>query len=158
METNEAIEYRSKFNGLYKECEDIYRCSAKILGISECAMWVLSILSEQEFPPTQRQLCEQLSQPKQTIHSTIASLEKQGLVRLSPVAGNRKEKQVVLTADGKQYIAIKIKPLINVEQEIFIEMGKKDSNEYLRLMQKYITIYRTRMESVLQAMQTNQES
>lgn len=156
METNEAIAYRSKFNGLYKECEDIYRCSARFLGISVCAMWVLSVLSEQEIPPTQRQLCEQLSQPKQTINSTITSLEKQGFVRLLPVSGNRKEKQVVLTEEGKQYTDQKVKPFINVEQEIFIEMGEKDSEEYLKLMQKYITIYRKRVEDVLQNMEAKQ--
>lgn len=153
MENSQAREYRCKFNGLYKECEDIYRCSAKFLNISVCTMWVLCVLSEQEIPPTQRQLCEQLSQPKQTINSTIASLERQGIVQLTPVSGNRKEKQVVLTKEGIQYVNEKIKPFINVEQEIFIEMGEKDSDEYLRLMQKCITIYREKIESVLQNMQ-----
>lgn len=153
METNAAIEYRCRFNGFYKECEDIYRCSAKFLNISECAMWVLSVLVEQETPPTQRQLCEQLSQPKQTINSTITNLEKREIVRLLPIAGNRKEKQVVLTEKGIQYTNEKIKPFIKAEQEIFMEMGEKDSEEYLRLMQEYITVYRKKVECILQNME-----
>lgn len=155
MENHKATHYRCIFNGLYKECEDLYRCSAKFLNISVCAMWVLSVLVEQEKPLTQRRLCEQLSQPKQTINSTIANLEKQELVHLLPVSGNRKEKQVMLTEKGIQYANQKIKPFINAEQELFIEMGEKDCDEYLRLTQKYITIYRKKIAGVLQNMEEN---
>lgn len=152
MENQEAAKYRCRFNSLYKECEDAYRCSAKFLHISECAMWVLSVLFELETPPTQRQICEQLCQPKQTIHSTIASLERQGMIRLSPVPGNRKEKQVSLTEKGMRYANQKIKPFIDLEKDTFIEMGETDSEEYLRLMQKYLTIYQEKMETLLQNM------
>lgn len=149
MEAQEIKFYINRFNALYKKCDDLYRSVARHLNISESGLWILSSLAEEEKPLNQRILGEHLSQPRQTINSAIKNLESKNIIQLVTLEGNQKEKRIVLTEIGEQFVQTNIIPVLNAERAIFKEMGKDESEELLRLMQKYVGIYDEAIKEIL---------
>lgn len=124
MKVEEIKSYVNRFNELYKKCNNLYRSVARQLNISECALWILSSLAVTDTPLTQSNLGQQLSQPRQTIHSAIKTLESKEIIQLVALEGNQKEKQVVLTNLGEQYVQSNIMPVLEAERAIFARNGK----------------------------------
>lgn len=149
MQVEEIKSYVNRFNELYKKCNDLYRSVARQLNISECALWILSSLAVTDTPLTQSNLGQQLSQPRQTIHSAIKTLESKEIIQLVALEGNQKEKQVVLTNLGEQYVQSNIMPVLEAERAIFARMGKEESEELIRLMQKYVEVYDKQIDQLL---------
>lgn len=149
MMVEEIKSYVNRFNELYKKCNDLTRSVARQLNISECALWILSSLAVTDTPLTQSNLGQQLSQPRQTIHSAIKTLESKEIIQLVSLEGNQKEKQVVLTNLGEQYVQSNIMPVLEAERAIFARMGKKESEELIRLMQKYVEVYDKQIDQLL---------
>lgn len=65
---------------IYKDLDRIYTRFAKACGLSDGEYWTLVMIKEG--CTTQKEIWEQLSVNKQTIHSAIKQLIKKGLIQL----------------------------------------------------------------------------
>ena len=126
------------FNRLYKQMDETYHQYAKKLGISDTTLWILYSLYESNVSYTQRELCSVWHYPPQTIHSSLKNLEKQGLLRLDSIPGNRKNKQIVLTKQGEQVMLSIISRLVTAEQHAFRALSEKEQDDLLNLTKKYV--------------------
>ncbi len=126
------------FNRLYREMDEIYHVYAKRRGISDTAFWLFYSLYGEQISYTQRELCAAWHYPPQTINSALKSLEKQGLIALEPIPGNQKNKQIVLTADGRALAEQVISPLILAELQAFQAMPESQRTLLLELTQNYV--------------------
>ena len=75
---------------LLREQDSIYHNTAVRFGLSDTAMRVLYLVSETDEVLTQQDLCRQNFSAKQTIHTAINGLVKNGFVELIPIPGTRK--------------------------------------------------------------------
>ena len=105
------------FNRLYKEMDEIYHIYAKKQGVSDAALWLMYSLYERDAGYTQRELCSAWHYPPQTVNSSLKNLEKQGLIALTAIPGNKKNKLVVLTEKGKEMTQRIISALVLAEQK-----------------------------------------
>ena len=87
------------FTPLLAQFDKIYYELAKRHGESYFGMWVLE---ERPEGVTQKQLCEILYSPKQTVNSLVASFVRRGLVETKPNSTDGRSKLHVLTAAGKE--------------------------------------------------------
>ena len=78
--------------------DKIYYDLAKRHGESYFGMWVLEEIGDKPEGVTQKQLCEILYSPKQTVNSLIASYVRRGLVETKPNSSDGRSKLHVLTA------------------------------------------------------------
>ena len=60
-----------EFDNIMKENDDIYRCAARLLGLSDSAFWILYAFRVEKEELTLREICNVLYQPKQTVHSAL---------------------------------------------------------------------------------------
>lgn len=127
------------FNRIYKEMDQIYHMYAKQCGLSDASLWLLYSLCERE-TYTQREICAAWHYPPQTINSALKALEKQGFIVLEPIAGNQKNKLVVLTQEGEALKESVICPLILAEQEAFAGLSKRERESLLMLTKKYVEL------------------
>ena len=125
------------YNRTYKDVDELYNNYAKMCGLSESDFWILYALAEAGSVRTQKDLCEWWSLSKQTINSALKNLEKEGVVTLSSSSENKKSKYITLTDKGLDMVDKYIKPLMNAELAAFEIMGKKETQEYLRLNKIY---------------------
>ena len=111
------------FNQLYKEMNEIYHAYAKEQGISDTVLWILYSLYENNASYIQKELCSEWHYPPQTINSALKALEKQGIISLETIPGNRKNKLVSLTEDGKVLTQKIIARLTDAEQNAILNMA-----------------------------------
>ena len=127
------------FNQIYKEMDETYHLYAKQHGLSDANLWLLYSLYESE-ALTQKEICSVWHYSPQTINSALKNLEKQGLLVLEEIPGNRKNNRVALTETGRELTETVILPLILAEQKAFRGLQKEERSALLALTQKYIKL------------------
>ncbi len=135
-------------NQLVKEMEEIYRLYAKKSGVSETAFWILYCVRERKEPYTQKELCDLWSYSRQTINSALKNMQAQGLIRLALAEGNRKNKQILLTSEGKELVKRVIDPLMQAEQNTFAQLGMDNVEQYLQLERRHVQALRKQIEGI----------
>ncbi len=138
-----------EFNQLYKKMKEIYHLYAKSLGISDMAFWLLYSLHESSSIRTQRDFCATWHYPPQTVNSAIKNLERLGLITLEYAAGNQKNKRIVPTKLGREYMKKVITPLVAAERRVFESLEDGQREALLSLTQKYVDLLETEAEGLL---------
>ncbi len=126
------------YNQLWMELDDLYSDYAKSSGLPECAFWIFYTLYESKDIYTQKDLSEKWSFSRQTVNSALKKLESEGLVRLVPLPGQKKNKQLVLTEEGDVFAQKVIIPIIEAEKNAFGGLGNEEQKMLLCLTQKYL--------------------
>ena len=125
------------FNQLYKEMDEIYHVYAKEQGISDTVFWILYSLYENNSSYIQKELCSEWHYPPQTVNSALKSLEKQGIISLEAVPGNKKNKLVSLTEHGLTLTQRVIARLTDAERNAILSMTADERRTLLSLTEKY---------------------
>ena len=136
------------FNQLYKEMDEIYHQYAKRRGISDTALWLLYSLYEDGAGYTQRELCSAWHYPPQTVNSALKSLEKQGIISLEAVPGNKKNKLVSLTEHGLTLTQRVIARLTDAERNAILSMTADERRTLLSLTEKYTEFLRRHVRRI----------
>lgn len=139
----------SAFNQAQKENDTIYHNYAKASGLSDTAFWILYSVTERETPYTQKELCTSWFFPIQTVNSALKDLSWRGMIRLEAVPGNRKNKQIVLTTEGKDLVMRVIAPLIAAEQRAFTRMGKEEYERYLDMTHRHVSLLKEEIDRII---------
>ena len=124
-----------EFNRIFKECNHIYHDIALKLGLSDSGFDILYTLCEIGDGCLQKNICEATLLSKQTIHSSVRKLEKDGYITLKP--GKGRDMQIFLTPEGNALVEEKIFPAIQAENLTFTDMTEEEQREFLRLNKKY---------------------
>ncbi len=125
-----------EFNRIFKECNHIYHDIALKLGLSDSGFDILYTLCEIGDGCLQKDICDATMLSKQTIHSSVQKLAKDGYLSLQP--GKGRDLHIHLTSAGKALMEEKITPAIQTENIAFTDMSKDEQEEFLRLNRKYI--------------------
>lgn len=137
------------YNQFSKELDGLYHLYARKSGLSDTAFWILYSVEESQSVYTQKELCEDWSYSHQTVNSALKKLVEQEIIELRPLPGNRKNKQIVLTASGKALVAEIISPLIEAERNSFLKLGEEDGEEFLRLTKSHLELFHREIEQIL---------
>ena len=136
------------FNQLYKKMDEIYHLYAKRMGISDTALWLLYSLYEEGTAYTQRELCSIWQLPPQTVNSALKGLERQGIIVLTPIPGNQKNKWIGLTEKGEEMTRQIIYPLILAEQRTFQGLSEEERKALLSLTKKYVGLLQSEIQKI----------
>ena len=140
-----------RFNQLWNILDGTYHEYARRCGLSDMTMWLLYALWQSEAGYTQRELCAQWCEPPQTVNSALKALERQELVRLEPVPGNRKNKRAVLTGQGQALAREVIAPLLRAERRSFAGLVAGETEQLFALMQRHVELLREALSLTLPA-------
>ena len=97
----------------------------------------------------QKELCREWSYSRQTVNSTLKSLETRGLIERRSFPGNRKNKQIFLTPSGKGLVGEIVAPLMEAEKNAFARLGGTETHEYLRLARRHTELFREEVNKIL---------
>ena len=123
--------YIHRYNTLWRETSVLYEDWAKKRGISYFELLTILSVTEAQSPCTQKDICDQWILPKQTVNSVLANLVKRGWVRLSPSPKDRRNKEILLTGEGKIAAAKIAGDLQEKENAVWLKLGKKRADEML---------------------------
>lgn len=127
----------SNLNSIFKECDEIYRVTAKKMGIPDCAFWILYILRTDGSTLTQREICSALYEPKQTVNTALKKLVEDGYIEL--LADNdRRSRQLRLTEKGIGFAERTVDQVILRELSALSALSAEERALFFRLFRKYI--------------------
>ena len=141
--TNELLR---KFNRIDKELDDLYHEVALKMGISDSAFSIFYILHELGDGCLQKDICYEAFANKQTVHSSIRKLEQDGYLYLKQ--GRGRDKHIFLTEAGKQFVQTHIVPVVQKENDAFMDLAPAEQTELLRLVQRYIKSLKKKLNEI----------
>lgn len=144
-----TLSYLKTYNKIYKEMDIVYHNYAKRCGLSDMAYWILYSIAESDEYFTQRDFCNDWFFAPQTVNSALKDLEKKDIIFLESVPGNKKNKLIKPTENGKKIIESVIIPLIETECESFEALSKEECELLLSTTKKYISVLKDKV-SVLE--------
>ena len=124
-----------EFNRIFNEYNHIYHDIALKLGLSDSGFDILYTICDIGNGCLQKDICEATRLSKQTVHSSVCKLEKDGYLFLKP--GKGRNMQIFLTPSGNTLIEEKIAPAVQAENLAFTHMTEEEQGEFLRLNKKY---------------------
>lgn len=134
------------FNALYKEWMHYSHEQCSMAGLSDSAFDILYVMSEFEDGCSQKTIVEHSWLSKQTVNSSIKSLEKKGWLKVEKNGGRKT--RIYLLDEGKKIVDQYILPCIEHENHIFELMGEEDADQLLDLTQRYVQLLKRKEESV----------
>lgn len=147
MEKKNVRKELSEYNSIIKENDDIYREIAKALGLPDCAFWILYTLREGGTALTQREICNAIYQPKQTVNSALKKLEQDGCIEMNGTENHRR-KPICLTPKGQQLASETVDRVIAAEQKTLSEMSQEEKEVFIRLFRRYTDLLRKNMKEL----------
>ena len=124
------------FNETINGSEEIYRAVAKSFGLSDCAFWILYCIRQSEEKVTQKDICNFIFQPKQTVHSALKKMVEDGLIEVGDYNGKR-HKYVTLTEKGEAFSEKTIDLVLAEEIAAFEDMDASERELAMKLLAKY---------------------
>lgn len=131
-----------RYNQLCRGYDDIYRQAALEAGISFVPYYILLMLCSSDTPQTQSDIQKNSFYPKQTVNSAVLRLQKLGYLTLQP-QGRRKI--LALTDAGAEFCQWKVFPVLNAEQESFMELSPAEQEQLLLTAEKHLQLFRQRV-------------
>lgn len=131
MPDEKADRLLKDYNWRHKVTEDIYRHAARRFGMSECAMWILYSLRLSKGTITQKELCDVIAMPKQTVNTALKRLVEEGHVTLVPDASDHRIKCVLLTERGVKRAQESADEVIEAELAAFRGFTEEEIDAYI---------------------------
>ena len=136
----EILNERQRYYTLWKESNIIYEEWAKSHGLSANSLLILQSLYDGAC--TQKAISQRWCIPKQTINTILKDLEARGYLELTAMEQDRRNKQISLTHEGKQFVDTIITQILKKELYVIQQMGlgrMKSMNDDLEL---FIRLFR----------------
>lgn len=86
---------------------------------------------------TQKEICACCALPKQTVSNAVRSLKNSGYIELEESEEDRREKHIILTNSGKEYLERTIAPVVDLENRVISQIGVKTYSAILSSLNKY---------------------
>lgn len=125
-----------ELNEIMKETDDLYRNLAKKFKMSDCMIWILYILREDDRSVTQSDICNMMYMPKQTVNSSLKKMESEGYIELLNI-NDKRSKQVCLTEKGIDLANNTVDIIISKENNALSKMDKEEQALFINLFKKY---------------------
>ena len=135
----------TEYNRLYKALDELYRSAAARFNLPECALWILYTLRLANGPLTQRELCDRLFLPKQSVHTALKKLIAQGYLTLSFREGNRKSKWIHLTDTGLRLARKSADLILQAEARAHARLSPGEQAQLPLLTHRFTTLLQEEM-------------
>lgn len=124
-----------KVNCILTETTGLYHKLNVALGLSDSVSDILYLIYANDGSYPVRELCAELSMPKQTVNSALRSLEKDGILFLEIYSG--RNKRAVLTEKGKKFCKDTVASIFQMENTVFAEFTVSEIEAFVSLHEKY---------------------
>lgn len=147
---NETIKNQeSRLLDSCRAIDDLYENYAKKFGLTYMSLTVLECIYEHADDCTQKLISEETRYPKQSVNMIIKSFYDEKYIRLTETAADRRNKKIVLTKKGADYIEKVILPLWKIDEAATEEISDEDRETFLKCIGIYEKSFRTQMEKLI---------
>lgn len=134
MEGNEKFE---QFEVFHRKIDDEFTTYIDSFGLSKAGMKIIWTICERERPCSQKDVCNDWYENKQTINSAAKKLEAEGYIDIAPSPDNLREKLMVLTEKGKFFARRSVQKMLLADRIAFSKFTPEEQEAAVRLNEKY---------------------
>ncbi|HMM07381.1 MAG TPA: MarR family winged helix-turn-helix transcriptional regulator [Clostridiales bacterium] len=149
MNDEKILAQLNEYYATLKEADALYGLLAKESGLSDATLWVLYSIRQMEGECTQKTVVEQWAMSKQTVHSAVNDLLREGLIMLFPSAKDRRRKRIVLTEAGVAFAEKNIDTIYDLECAAFGQLGEEERRNLINAGRRYLELFRREVLSYL---------
>ena len=135
----------NRFNALVSEIEAAYHSAAQRMGVADSVQHILYVLYCQGEGVTQADICRMGGMSKQTIHSAIRTMERNGLLRLTEGC----KRAIRLTDAGRALMERVARPIAEAEDSILSHWTEQERELYFDLTHRYAAAFREQIDLAL---------
>ena len=135
MNNTTVLERVKDYEKINRKMDELYHKKSSLVGLSDCAGMILYALSISDDPITQKEICEEISMPKQTVNSALKKLETDGIIEYRP-REDRRYKDILLTQKGEKFAEETSGKLIRSLCDAFSYLNDKEQDQFLSLYRK----------------------
>ena len=140
--------YYDEYENTRRKISDEYDAVLGSFSLSTGAMMIIWTLSAFGRPCTQKEICDDWYENKQTINSAVKKLALDGIIDIAPSPENMREKLLVFTEKGKFLALRTVRKLIEAERNAFEALSEEEQNETIRITQKYYGILKNEFSKI----------
>ena len=118
-----------------QELNEMYHEIAVRMGISDSVFAILYAVYDLGDGCLQKDICREMFLNKQTVNSAMHKLVKEDYLYMEQ--GRGRDKHIYFTEKGNAFIREKILPVIQKEEETFLEFCPEEQEEIIRLVKMY---------------------
>lgn len=137
---------QNEYNRLNKAISELYHDICVQIGISDSVFDIFYAIIVLGDGCCQKDICNYAFTSKQTIHSAIHKLEKDGFISLK--SGKGREMHIFLTPKGEDFIEKNIAPVIVMENQTCSQMNAEELDTLLLLTNQYLECLRTQAKEL----------
>lgn len=134
-----------RFYLTWQKLNHVYEDYAKRQDLTYISMFVLQLIDN---GTTQKELCDTLFFPKQTINKVILSFEKKGYVKLTENPKDKRSRSIMLTDKGKSFQNNIISFIEQAELEAFASLTEREQETMADLWEKYTNVCTSKINGV----------
>lgn len=134
-----------KINYLTSEMSGLYHQFSQKLGISDSVSMVLYSIYDAGGECLLGEIQKNSGCTKQTIHSAVQGLVREGILSLEPYDG--RSKKVLFTPKGREYAEKTVARIYQAEVAAFRSWPREKVEEYLKMMEQYLECFSREMEN-----------
>ena len=131
---------------LQHQIDEFYHELAVRQRLSDSALLVLWTLLELGEGCTQTDICRQFFLTKQTVHSSVRKLERDGLLALRPREG--REVSLSLTGRGRELVRRSVLPVMEAERTAARGLTEEEWRTIIGLSRKWLSLFREAAASI----------
>lgn len=136
-----------RFYLAWQRLNHVYEEFAKKQDLTYISMFILQLIDD---GTTQKELCDTLFFPKQTVNKVILSFEKKGYITLAPNPRDNRSRSIMLTKKGRDFQNSVIPLIERAELETFASLSEQEQQTMTDLWEKYTSLCISKLNNTMQ--------
>lgn len=141
LKNKELLDELQTYYSLWKKSNTIFEEWAKTHGLSMNSLLVLHTFYDNNGVCTQKFISPKWGIPKQTVNTILKGFESQGYVKLISLDEDKRNKEIQLTTEGKQYAESIINKLQEKELHVMNEIGFEQMKTMNQIHAMFINLF-----------------
>ena len=137
-----------QFEEYRRKTDEEYASVMESFGFARAPMKILFTLFCFERPCTQKEICDDWFENKQTINSAAKKLIEEGIIDIAPSPENFREKLLVLTEKGNFLAMRTVRKMLEAEKNAFNNLSEEEQNELIRISEKHHSFLKKEFDKI----------
>lgn len=136
-----------RFYLAWQRLNHVYEEFAKKQDLTYISMFILQLIDD---GTTQKELCDTLYFPKQTVNKVILSFEKKGYITLVENPQDKRSRSIMMTKKGRKFQNTVIPAIERAELETFASLSEQEQQIMTDLWEKYTDMCISKLNGAMQ--------
>ncbi len=140
--------YYEEYENTRRKISDEYDAVLGSFSLSKGSMMIICTISAFGRPCTQKEICDDWYENKQTINSAAKKLIEEGYIDIAPSPENFREKLLTFTEKGKFLAMRTVEKMLAAEKRAFARLSENEQEELIRINKKHYDFLKEEFEKI----------